>query len=136
MLKPLLTRLQAVARVMSRTPRRAVSRLDRAGRAAGEPVPSGCGADAGWFESGDTRLRTDLLLLNDAEVIRLPVNQWPLPRAAVQYALANAKTALGDECRSRGCARARARACERLLASERRLAFDTAHQRRRARPVA
>ncbi|MEO8064336.1 MAG: capsule assembly Wzi family protein [Pseudomonadota bacterium] len=48
-------------------------------------------ADAGWFESGDTQLRLDLLLLNDARVIRLPVSQWPLPRAAVQYALANAK---------------------------------------------
>ncbi|MEJ0084673.1 MAG: capsule assembly Wzi family protein [Pseudomonadota bacterium] len=48
-------------------------------------------ADAGWFASGDTTLRIDLLLLNDAEIIRLPVNQWPLPRAAVAYALANAK---------------------------------------------
>jgi len=48
-------------------------------------------ADAGWFQSGDTQLRLDLQLLNDAEVIRLPVNYWPLPRAAVQYALANAK---------------------------------------------
>ena len=33
----------------------------------------------------------DLQLLNDAEIIRLPVNQWPIPRAAVQYALSNAK---------------------------------------------
>jgi hypothetical protein len=48
-------------------------------------------ADAGWFESGDTVLRADLQLLNDAEVIRLPISQWPLPRAAVQYALENAK---------------------------------------------
>jgi hypothetical protein len=48
-------------------------------------------ADAGWFESGDTQLRMDLQLLNDAEIIVLPLNQWPLPRAAVQYALANAK---------------------------------------------
>jgi capsule assembly protein Wzi len=46
-------------------------------------------ADAGWFESGDTVLRNDLLLLNDAGVIRLPVNQWPLPRAAVRYAIEN-----------------------------------------------
>ena len=44
-------------------------------------------ADAGWFESGDIGLRNDLLLLNDAGVIRLPVNQWPMPRAAVRYAL-------------------------------------------------
>jgi len=48
-------------------------------------------ADAGWFESGDVVLRNDLLLLNDAEIIRLPVNQWPMPRAAVAYALSNAK---------------------------------------------
>ena len=49
-------------------------------------------ADAGWFESGDARLRMDLQLLNDAEIIRLPVNTWPMPRAAVEYALSNAKT--------------------------------------------
>lgn len=49
-------------------------------------------ADAGWFESGDASLRLDLQLLNDAEVIRLPVNTWPMPRAAVEYALENAKT--------------------------------------------
>jgi hypothetical protein len=48
-------------------------------------------ADAGWFESGDTQLRLDLQLLNDAEIIRYPLNQWPVPRAGVQYALANAK---------------------------------------------
>jgi hypothetical protein len=48
-------------------------------------------ADAGWFESGDTQLRTDLVLLNDAEVIRLPVSYWPVPRAAVRYAMANAR---------------------------------------------
>lgn len=49
-------------------------------------------ADAGWFESGDSQLRMDLQVLNDAEVIRLPLSQWPLPRAAVTYALRNAKT--------------------------------------------
>jgi hypothetical protein len=49
-------------------------------------------ADAGWFESGDTLLHVDLQLLNDAEIIRLPVNQWPIPRAAVRYAMENAKT--------------------------------------------
>jgi len=48
-------------------------------------------ADAGWFESGDTQLRLDLQVLNDAEIIRYPLNQWPVPRAAIQYALANAK---------------------------------------------
>jgi hypothetical protein len=48
-------------------------------------------ADAGWFESGDTQLRLDLQLLNDAEIIRLPISHWPLPRAAVHYAIAHAK---------------------------------------------
>jgi len=48
-------------------------------------------ADAGWFESGDTQLRLDLQLLNDAEIIRYPLNQWPIPRAAIAYAIANAK---------------------------------------------
>jgi hypothetical protein len=48
-------------------------------------------ADAGWFAAGDSRLRLDLQLLNDAEIIVLPLNQWPLPRAAVQYALSNAR---------------------------------------------
>jgi hypothetical protein len=48
-------------------------------------------ADAEWVESGDLSLRLDLQLLNDAEVIRLPVNTWPIPRAAVTYALKNAK---------------------------------------------
>ena len=48
-------------------------------------------ADAGWFASGDTQLRMDLQLLNDAEIIRLPISHWPLPRAAVSYALGNAK---------------------------------------------
>jgi hypothetical protein len=48
-------------------------------------------ADAGWFEAGDTQLRLDLQLLNDAEVIRLPLNHWPLPRQAVRYALGKAK---------------------------------------------
>jgi len=36
-------------------------------------------------------LRLDLQLLNDAEVIRLPVSHWPIPRAALAYALANAR---------------------------------------------
>jgi hypothetical protein len=48
-------------------------------------------ADAAWFESGDALLRSDLLLLNDAEVITLPVMQWPIPRAAVRHAMSNAK---------------------------------------------
>jgi hypothetical protein len=47
--------------------------------------------DAVWFETGDSLLRTDLQLLNDAEVIRLPINHWPLPRASVEYAIENAK---------------------------------------------
>ena len=48
-------------------------------------------ADAGWFESGDTILRNDLLLLNDSGVIRLPVNQWPIPRSAVRFAIENGR---------------------------------------------
>jgi hypothetical protein len=51
----------------------------------------GVRADAGWYESGDGLLRSDLTLLNDAQIIHLPVNQWPMPRAAVRYALANAR---------------------------------------------
>lgn len=49
-------------------------------------------ADAGWFEPGDVVLRNDLVLLNDAEIIRLPVNQWPIPRAMVAHAMSNAKS--------------------------------------------
>jgi hypothetical protein len=48
-------------------------------------------ADGGWLESGDSQLRIDLQLLNDAEIIRYPLNQWPVPRAGLQYALASAK---------------------------------------------
>jgi hypothetical protein len=48
-------------------------------------------AEAGWFESGDTVLRGDLMLLNDAGIIRLPVTQWPVPRSAVRFAVENAK---------------------------------------------
>lgn len=48
-------------------------------------------AGAGWFESGDAQLRLDLQLLNDAEIIRYPISQWPVPRAGLQYAIANAK---------------------------------------------
>jgi hypothetical protein len=54
-------------------------------------APQASAADAGWFESGDTQLRLDLQLLNDAEIIRYPLNQWPVPRAGLRYALANAK---------------------------------------------
>jgi len=53
--------------------------------------PAPAVADAGWFESGDVVLRNDLLLLNDAEIIRLPVTQWPMPRAAVRYAIEHGK---------------------------------------------
>ena len=38
-------------------------------------------ADAGWFEVGDTQLRIDLQLLNDADVISYPSNQRPTARA-------------------------------------------------------
>jgi hypothetical protein len=67
-------------------------------------------AGAGWFESGDVVLRNDLLLLNDAEVIRLPVNQWPMPRDAVAYALDHAKEHLATNAAvSTALARVRAR---------------------------
>jgi hypothetical protein len=45
-----------------------------------------------WLQSGDVGLRVDLALLNDAEVIRLPVTHWPVPRDAVAHALENAKS--------------------------------------------
>jgi hypothetical protein len=48
-------------------------------------------ADAGWFESGDAQLRLDLQLLNDAEIIRYPISQWPVPRAGLEYAVGRAK---------------------------------------------
>ncbi len=51
-----------------------------AARAAGE-----------WIESGDPQLRTDLLLLNDAGVIRFPASQWPLPRATLDYLIDSAR---------------------------------------------
>jgi hypothetical protein len=80
-----------VAFLMVRTRKRAGVVAGLAALIAGSFTAPPAAADAGWFESGDTLLRMDLQLLNDAEVIRLPLNQWPLPRAAVQYALANAK---------------------------------------------
>jgi hypothetical protein len=80
-------------------------------------------ADAGWFASGDTQLRMDLQLLNDAEIIRLPVTQWPLPRAAVKYALTNAKEHFATNS-SVMAALERVRA--RVAPRETRLAFDTA----------
>jgi len=80
-------------------------------------------ADAGWFASGDTQLRADLQLLNDSEIIRLPVSYWPLPRAAVRYALSNAKEHFATNS-------AVAAALERVRArvdgpTAGRLAFDT-----------
>lgn len=70
---------------------RAARRLVIAGAFASLLVATHVRADAGWFAPGDTKLRLDLQLLNDAQVIRMPIQQWPLPRAAVSYALANAK---------------------------------------------
>ena len=91
-------------------------------------------ADAGWFESGDTQLRIDLQLLNDAEIIRYPLNQWPVPRAGVQYALANAKEHFAtNSAVMAALERVRARAAAPAKA---RLTFDTRHSRRRARTVA
>ena len=54
-------------------------------------APPAVRADAGWLEAGDPVLRNDLLLLNDAGVIRVPATQWPIPRASLRHALANAK---------------------------------------------
>jgi hypothetical protein len=81
-------------------------------------------ADAGWFESGDVVLRNDLVLLNDAEVIRLPVNQWPIPRAAVRYAITHGKPQFAQNA---AVAAALARVSARLDASPsgaRGLSFD------------
>jgi hypothetical protein len=80
-------------------------------------------ADAGWFESGDTQLRLDLQLLNDAEIIRYPLNQWPVPRAGVQYALANAKEHFAtNSAVMAALERVRARAA---VPARGRLSFDT-----------
>ena len=80
-------------------------------------------ADAGWFESGDTQLRLDLQLLNDAEIIRYPLNQWPVPRAGVQYALANAKDHFATNTAVKAALeRVRARAA---TPPKRRVAFET-----------
>jgi hypothetical protein len=83
-------------------------------------------ADAGWFEPGDVVLRNDLVLLNDAEIIRLPANQWPIPRAMVAYAISNAKT---DFAKNAAVMAALARVQARLEPAEvrasRRVAFDS-----------
>lgn len=80
-------------------------------------------ADAGWFESGDTQLRLDLQLLNDAEIIRYPLNQWPIPRAAIAYAIANAKEHFaGNTAVAAALERVRGRLS---VADSRDLAFDT-----------
>ena len=112
MLKPLLDPTAGVAAVMVRC-RGARFRATRLCVAACCRRSRPARADAGWFESGDTQLRLDLQLLNDAEVIRYPLNQWPLPRAAVQYALANAKEHVATNSAVDGGARARARARRR-----------------------
>jgi hypothetical protein len=78
-------------------------------------------ADAGWFASGDTQLRMDLQLLNDAEIIRLPMSHWPLPRAAVKYALANAKEHFAT---NSAVEAAFERVRERVASRDSRLIFD------------
>jgi len=76
-------------------------------------------ADAGWFEAGDSLLRLDLQLLNDAGVVRVPIQQWPIPRAAVAYALSHAKEqSAGNVAVAAALARVRAR-----LESRPRLGF-------------
>jgi hypothetical protein len=63
----------------------------RASFACAVLLATGAQAESGWFEAGDRLLRSDLTLLSDAQVIRLPVSQWPMPKAAVRYALDNAR---------------------------------------------
>jgi hypothetical protein len=71
-------------------------------------------AASGWFEAGDLALRSDLQLLNDAEVIRLPISHWPLPRAAVESAIANARDHFAQNSAVRvALARVRARVQQR-----------------------
>jgi hypothetical protein len=86
-------------------------------------------ADAGWFESGDTQLRLDLQLLNDAEIIRYPLNQWPIPRAGIAYAIANAKDTSRRtrrwRRRSSACARGRPRHHAAVSHSTREFAADS-----------
>jgi len=80
-------------------------------------------ADAGWFASGDTQLRLDLQLLNDAEVIRLPVSYWPMPRAAVIHALSGVRDQFViNRAVSAALERVRARVAE---PERRSLSFDT-----------
>lgn len=82
-------------------------------------------ADAGWFESGDVVLRNDLLLLNDAEVIRLPVSHWPIPRAAVRFAIENSKEHFAtNSAVSAALARVRARLEAASPASKRRVDLE------------
>jgi hypothetical protein len=83
-------------------------------------------ADAGWFESGDVVLRNDLLLLNDAEIIRLPVNQWPIPRAMVEFAMSNARTHFANNAAvSAALARVQTRLRPAETRSGRGLTFDS-----------
>jgi len=79
-------------------------------------------ADAGWFASGDTQLRLDLQVLNDAEVIELPMNYWPVPHAAVKYALANAKNHFAT---NSAVAAALERVQARLAQTTRGIRYDT-----------
>jgi len=107
---------------MSRAVLRAAAGLLAA--AAWFVTPTAAFAEAGWFESGDTVLRMDLQLLNDAEIIRLPVNHWPIPRSAVRYALANAKEHFASNA---AVSAALARVHARLDGSRARgLSFDSA----------
>ena len=81
-------------------------------------------ADAGWFESGDTQLRIDLQLLNDAEVIRLPVNQWPIAARCGGIRARNAKEHFATNS-AVIAALERVRARTEIRAGRPRLAFDT-----------
>ena len=46
-------------------------------------------AAAPWAEAGDAQLRSDLMLLNDAGVIRILTSQWPIPWAGIANAVAD-----------------------------------------------
>jgi hypothetical protein len=81
--------------------------------------PASAVADAGWFEADDVALRLDLLLLNDAGIITVPVNQWPLPRATIRYAVSRAK----DHFASNGAVQAALARVRRSLEPDQGLKF-------------
>jgi hypothetical protein len=53
-----------------------------------EPAADG----PGWVPVGDARLRSDLQMLVDGDVLRLPLSTWPLPLSDVRRAVENAQS--------------------------------------------